>query len=103
MHVSKLTVILFISVLLISFTSVYALTYTSFWDFDEAGACMFVGIGNNSRATAYQCVGCSPTNEIFDNYDIYLKNAQALAYKLPKPQGDKNAARRIIEITTNNI
>ena len=42
-------------------------------------------------------------NEIFNNYDIYLKNAQALTQKLPKPQGDKNAARRIIEITTKNI
>ena len=35
---------------------------------------------------------------IFDNYDIFLNNAQALANKLPKPQGDKNAAHRIMEI-----
>jgi UDP:flavonoid glycosyltransferase YjiC (YdhE family) len=37
-------------------------------------------------------------SKIFDNYDFYLKNAQALANKLPKPEGDKNAARRIVEI-----
>ena len=36
--------------------------------------------------------------EIFDNYDTYLKNAQTLANKLPKPQGDKNAALKIVEI-----
>ena len=36
--------------------------------------------------------------EIFDNYDTYLNNAQALAKKLPEPNGDKNAARRIVEI-----
>jgi UDP:flavonoid glycosyltransferase YjiC (YdhE family) len=36
--------------------------------------------------------------EIFDNYDNYLKNAQALASKLPKPEGDKNAANTIVEI-----
>jgi UDP:flavonoid glycosyltransferase YjiC (YdhE family) len=36
--------------------------------------------------------------EIFGNYDTYLKNAQVLASKLPKPEGDKNAARRIVEI-----
>jgi hypothetical protein len=36
--------------------------------------------------------------KIFDNYDFYMKNAQALANKLPKPEGDKNAARRIVEI-----
>lgn len=41
--------------------------------------------------------------EIFNNYDIYLKNAQVLGKKLPKPEGDKNAARRIFEITTKNI
>lgn len=36
--------------------------------------------------------------EIFANYDKYLNNAQALAQKLPKPEGDKNAARRVVEI-----
>jgi hypothetical protein len=36
--------------------------------------------------------------EIFDNYDTYLKNAQNLAKKLPKPEGDKNAALKIVEI-----
>ena len=35
---------------------------------------------------------------IFDSYDIFLNNAQALVNKLPKPHGDKNAARRIVEI-----
>jgi len=40
--------------------------------------------------------------EIFENYDIYLKNAQALAKKLPQPEGDKNAARRIAEILQKN-
>jgi len=40
----------------------------------------------------------SSINEIFEDYDIYLKNAQVLAKKLPKPEGDKNAARRLVEI-----
>jgi len=40
--------------------------------------------------------------EIFGNYDIYLKNAQTLSKKLPKPEGDKNAARRIVEILQKN-
>ena len=37
-------------------------------------------------------------NEIFNNQDKYLKNAQDLAKKLPKPEGDKNAVKKIIEI-----
>ena len=37
---------------------------------------------------------------IFNDYDFYLKNAQTLANKLPKPEGDKNAAKRILEIAT---
>jgi len=41
--------------------------------------------------------------EIFDNYDFYLKNAQILAKKLPQPEGDKNAARRIAEILQNGV
>lgn len=40
---------------------------------------------------------------IFDNYDSYLSNSQILAQKLPKPEGDKNAARRIIEILKNLV
>jgi len=40
--------------------------------------------------------------EIFDNYDIYLKNAQTLAKKLPQSKGDKKAARRIAEILQKN-
>ena len=44
----------------------------------------------------------SAIKEIFDNYDIYLKNAQALAKKLPQPKGDKKAARRIAEILQKN-
>jgi len=35
---------------------------------------------------------------IFDNYTYFLKNAQALARKLPVPEGDKNAAIRISQI-----
>jgi len=38
--------------------------------------------------------------EIFDNYNTYFKNAQILANNLPKPEGDKKAANRIFEITT---
>jgi len=37
-------------------------------------------------------------NEIFNNQDKYLKNARDLAEKLPKPEGDKNAVKKIIEI-----
>jgi UDP:flavonoid glycosyltransferase YjiC (YdhE family) len=36
--------------------------------------------------------------EIFDNYDIYLKNAQDLSKKLPKYNGYTVAARKIVEI-----
>lgn len=35
---------------------------------------------------------------IFDNYDKYLNNAQNLAEKLPKPEGDKKIAQRISEL-----
>ncbi|UCB58920.1 MAG: hypothetical protein JSV67_01085 [Thermoplasmatales archaeon] len=35
---------------------------------------------------------------IFNNYNFYLKNAENLKIILPKPQGDKNAVKRIIEI-----
>lgn len=37
-------------------------------------------------------------NEIFNNYDKYLKNAQILREKLPNPEGDQNGARRILEL-----
>ena len=37
-------------------------------------------------------------NNIFDNYSRFLNNAKNLAQKLPKPEGDKNAAKRILEI-----
>ena len=37
-------------------------------------------------------------NEIFNNQNKYLKNARDLAEKLPKPGGDKNAVKKIIEI-----
>ncbi|UCF12111.1 MAG: glycosyltransferase family 1 protein [Thermoplasmatales archaeon] len=37
-------------------------------------------------------------DEIFNNQDKYLKNAQDLVKKLPKPEGDKNAVQKIIEI-----
>jgi len=36
--------------------------------------------------------------DVFDKYDMYLKNAQALAKTLPESKGDVNAAKRIIEI-----
>jgi len=38
--------------------------------------------------------------KIFDNYDTFLKNAKVLTQKLPKPDGDKKAASRILEIIT---
>jgi UDP:flavonoid glycosyltransferase YjiC (YdhE family) len=41
--------------------------------------------------------------EIFENYSTYLKNAQNLANKSSKPEGDKKAAQRIFEITTKNM
>ncbi len=37
-------------------------------------------------------------DEIFHNYDKYLKNAQKLAEILPKPRGDKNAVKLLLEI-----
>jgi UDP:flavonoid glycosyltransferase YjiC (YdhE family) len=36
--------------------------------------------------------------DVFDNYDFYLKNAQCLAGQLSKPEGDKNAARILVKI-----
>ena len=36
--------------------------------------------------------------DVFDNYDGYLKNAQKLASRLPKPEGDKNAAEILLNI-----
>ena len=42
-------------------------------------------------------------DEIFNNYEIYLKNAEALTQKLPKPEGAKNAAKRIFEITKQTM
>ena len=41
--------------------------------------------------------------EIFNNYDKFLKNTQALTQKLPRSEGDKNAAERILEITTQTL
>ena len=35
---------------------------------------------------------------VFDNYDVYLKNAQKLANRLPKPEGDKNAVGILLNI-----
>ena len=40
-------------------------------------------------------------NKIFNNYSRFLNNAQDLAQKLPKPEGDKNAVKRILEIAKN--
>ena len=42
-------------------------------------------------------------NEIFNNYDRYLRKAQLLKSKLPEPKGAENAAKRIFDITTHNI
>jgi hypothetical protein len=36
--------------------------------------------------------------KIFDSYKYYLKNAKTLSEKIPPPEGDKNAAKRIVEI-----
>jgi len=41
-------------------------------------------------------------DEIFNHYDKYLFNAQNLAKKLPLPQGDINAAGRLVEILKEN-
>jgi UDP:flavonoid glycosyltransferase YjiC (YdhE family) len=41
-------------------------------------------------------------DEIFGNYDKYLKNAQALKDMLPPPNGAEKAARRILEIWMYN-
>jgi len=41
--------------------------------------------------------------EIFVNYEKYLENAKILANNLSKPEGDKKATQRIIEITTQNM
>ena len=41
-------------------------------------------------------------NTIFDNYEKYLKKAQELSKKMPKSEGDKNAARKIVEILQRN-
>ena len=41
-------------------------------------------------------------NKIFDNYDTYLNNAQNLAKRLPKPEGDKNAVKILIDILEKN-
>ena len=35
---------------------------------------------------------------ILDNHSRFLINAQSLTQKLPKPEGDKNAVKRILEI-----
>jgi hypothetical protein len=34
--------------------------------------------------------------DVFGNYDEYLRNAQKLANSLPEPRGDKNAYEKII-------
>lgn len=43
-------------------------------------------------------------DEIFNNYEKYLDNARRLAQKLPPPEGDKIAARKILQfIRDKNI
>ena len=41
--------------------------------------------------------------EIFDNYDEYLKNAQLLKKKLKESNGAENAAKRIVDIATTEL
>lgn len=41
--------------------------------------------------------------EIFNKYDTYLENAQRLSLKLPKPEGEKNIAKKLLEITAQTI
>jgi len=41
--------------------------------------------------------------DVFDNYDVYLKNAQKLASMLPKPEGDKNAAEILLNIIDQDM
>ena len=41
-------------------------------------------------------------NKIFTNYNQYLQNAQKLAKILPKSQGDKKAAQRIMDVLAKN-
>lgn len=45
----------------------------------------------------------SAIKEIFKNYNTYLKNGQILSKKLPRSEGDKKAANRILKITTQSI
>jgi UDP-N-acetylglucosamine:LPS N-acetylglucosamine transferase len=40
---------------------------------------------------------------VFDNYEIYLSNAKRLANLLPKPQGDINAAKKIMKLANTSI
>jgi UDP:flavonoid glycosyltransferase YjiC (YdhE family) len=39
---------------------------------------------------------------IFDHYNDFLRNTQILSKKLPQPDGDKNAARRILQILSKS-
>lgn len=41
-------------------------------------------------------------NKIFNNYNKYLINVQNLMHKLPIAEGDKNAARKILEVVKKN-
>jgi len=41
--------------------------------------------------------------EIFDNYDKYLKNAKLLKKKLPEPKGAENATKKILEIAATEL
>jgi len=41
--------------------------------------------------------------EIFYNYDTYLTKTRDFSEKLPKPEGDKNAAKKIVEIATKLV
>jgi spore coat polysaccharide biosynthesis predicted glycosyltransferase SpsG len=59
------------------------------------------GVGHmGSRKHFMEKAFLDQITRIFNNYNLYLKNAQNLAKKLPKPEGDKNAANKVFEITT---
>ena len=40
---------------------------------------------------------------MFENYEFYLSNAKKLANLLPKPQGDINAAKKIMKLANTSI
>lgn len=51
-----------------------------------------------SRKNSNKQLFLDTIEEIFSNYSYYYKNAKKLANSLPKPQGEKNALKNILEI-----